>query len=188
MEFLSFISRMRILVLILSAFGLVSCTDKSKPNIELIQDMMEQPAVKAQKEEKFFKNGISELVPPENTVPVGFKPYKFKADPEAAGLKNLNPLQGRLDEETLAVGKKFFETNCAVCHGYSGKGDGPISSKYPTKIPALVSDKVRNWKDGSIYHVITMGQGQMGPYASHVPQKYRWQVVNYIRKIQQETK
>jgi len=28
----------------------------------------------------------------------------------------------------------------------------------------------------------------MGPYASHIPQKYRWQVVNYIRHLQQTDK
>jgi hypothetical protein len=31
-----------------------------------------------------------------------------------------------------------------------------------------------------------MGQGVMGPYASHIPQKYRWQVVNYIRHLQKK--
>jgi len=47
-----------------------------------------------------------------------------------------------------------------------------------------VSDKVRSYSDAHIYHVITMGQGTMGPYASHIPPQYRWQVVNYVRHLQ----
>ncbi|MNT30857.1 hypothetical protein D3C72_1666710 [compost metagenome] len=57
------------------------------------------------------------------------------------------------------------------------------------KPPALLTDKVKAWPDGHLYHVITVGQGVMGPYASHIPQSVRWQVVNYIRFLEkQDTK
>lgn len=176
---------MKSLTLLIALLTLVSCGPKGdSANVELIQDMMEQEAIKPQEFDPFFKGGISALVPPENTQPVGFVPYKYGMNVEQAARENKNPLSGQMSEEVLLAGQKYFETNCAVCHGYKGHGDGPVSTKYPLKIPSLVSDKIKSWSDGNVYHVITMGQGTMGPYASHIPQKYRWQVVNYIRHLQ----
>jgi hypothetical protein len=63
-----------------------------------------------------------------------------------------------------------------------------VAAKYPLKIPALNTDKIKGWTDGEIYHVITQGQGVMGGYKSHIPQAYRWQVVNYIRYLQKNEK
>jgi hypothetical protein len=77
-----------------------------------------------------------------------------------------------------------------VCHGQKGQGnpDSNVVKNMALKPPALMTDKIKGWTDGHIYHVITEGQGVMGPYASHIPQAYRWQVVNYIRFLQKETK
>ncbi|MNT03638.1 hypothetical protein D3C72_1381850 [compost metagenome] len=72
------------------------------------------------------------------------------------------------------------------------KGEGgvaaqsSVSEKMALKPPSVLSDKVRAWPDGHLYHVISVGQGVMGPYASHIPQKYRWQVVNYIRFLEKQ--
>lgn len=174
---------------IIILISLSSCGPKgNEPNVELIQDMMEQPAIKAQRYDPWFKNGISSLVPPEHTAPIGFAPYKYGVDVAAAVRENKNPLTGKMDAATLLTGQKYYNTNCMVCHGQQAKGDGPVSKKYPLPIPSLVSEKVRGWADANIYHVITMGQGTMGPYASHIPEKYRWQVVNYIRYLQNDSK
>jgi mono/diheme cytochrome c family protein len=35
------------------------------------------------------------------------------------------------------VGKKEYENNCAVCHGMSGKGDGPYAGIIDTKVPDM---------------------------------------------------
>jgi hypothetical protein len=167
---------------------LVGCTKVSSvPNIELIQDMMEQPAIKAQKYDDFTEDGISSRVPPEHTQPLGYQPYPFEKDPVGAE-KNKNPLAGNFSEETLLTGQNFFNTNCMVCHGTKALGNGPIKDSYPLPIPSLMSGKVRNMSDGGIFHIITMGQGTMGPYRSHIPQKYRWQVVQYIRHMQNQSK
>jgi mono/diheme cytochrome c family protein len=127
-------------------------------------------------------------VPPEHTVPVGFKPYKYGANFEMANKENKNPLAGDESVGALMVGQKHYETNCMACHGMTGKGDGPVGTKMSVKPPPLISDKIKGWNDGGIYHVITMGQGTMGPYASHIPQASRWQVVNYIRQLQKNSK
>lgn len=169
--------------------ALPSCKDSSKPNVELIQDMMESPTIKPQEYDEESPNHSGMRVPPEGTQPVGFVPYRYAKD-FAASANNVNPLAGDFSEDSLKVGLKFYETNCTVCHGDKGQGGEkmPVGEKMALKPPALTSEKITKWTDGQIYHVITMGQGVMGPYASHIPQKYRWQVVNYVRHLQKESK
>lgn len=179
---------MRLIVLMLAVLSLVACSSKEQPNVEIIQDFMESPAVKAQEYDDFFADRAGGArVPPEHTVPVGFKPYKAGFNPEAAKADK-NPFEGQMTDEVLLTGQKYFETNCMVCHGQSGDGMGSIVDKMPNKPPSLLTDKIRGWKDGQIYQVITMGQGTMGAYASHIPQQNRWQVVNYIRHLQKNNK
>lgn len=176
-----------------SAFVLVSVLflsgchiDKSKPNFDLIQDMMESPAIKPQEYDVTSPNHSGMRVPPEGTQPQGFVPYKYATDLEGAK-GNKNPLAGKFDEETLKVGVKYYTIHCAVCHGAQGEGGekNSIGEKMALKPPVLINDKIKGWTDGQIYHVITVGQGMMGPYAPHIPEQYRWQVVNYIRTLQQ---
>jgi mono/diheme cytochrome c family protein len=158
----------------------------NQPNVEIIQDMMVQPAVKAQRYDESFVHGISEQVPPEHTVPVGFTPYIYGYDADRAEKELKNPLTGQMSPEVLNVGQKYFETNCMACHGMKGLGNGPVSLKMPVAVPSLMSDKIRKWSDTRIFHTITMGQGVMGSYATHIPEKYRWQVVNYVRFMQKQ--
>lgn len=172
---------------------LAGCTDNSQPNVELIQDFMESPALKAQEYDKDGPNQGSMRLPPEGTVPVGFVPYKYGiGDVEQASRELKNPFAGDMSEDVLKVGQKFYNTNCTLCHGNHGLGGEAekisISGAMALKPPSLLSEKVLGWTDGHMYHVITMGQGLMGPYASHIPQEYRWQVVNYVRYLQNAQK
>jgi mono/diheme cytochrome c family protein len=167
-----------------------SCSDTSKPNIEVIQDMMESPALKPQEYDKGGPNDGAMRIPPEGTQPVGFVPYKYGTD-FTASAANKNPMAGDFSEEVLKTGIKYYTIHCSICHGAHGEGgmtNNSIGEKMALKPPALNSDKIIGWTDGQIYHVVTIGQGVMGPYASHIPQKYRWQVVNYVRHLQGKDK
>ena len=170
--------------------NLTACEkDHSVPNIELIQDMMEQPSIKPQEYDESSPNHSGMRVPPEGTQPVGYIPYRYAKDFTQSS-QNKNPLAGDFSESTISVGVKFYQTNCMVCHGAHGEGgeNSSVGAKMALKPPMLTSTKIRNWSDGEIFHVITMGQGLMGPYASHIPLQYRWQVVNYVRQLQKESK
>ena len=180
------------IILSLAAMGLMACSEQHpEPNIELIQDMMESPAIKAQEYDETSPNHSGARVPPENTVPQGFTPYKYGVDVERATKENHNPIAGQDSQEILMTGQKYFETNCMVCHGMHGQGGmtgNSIGEKMALKPPSLLSEKIRDYNDARIYHIISKGQGVMGPYESHIPQAYRWQVVNYIRHLQADSK
>lgn len=162
------------------AFSLVGCDGTHRePNIELIQDMMVSPAVKAQDDDP-----NSMKLPPEGTVPQGWTPYAMKSAEEAAA-KLKNPFEKNM--ENTMKGQKLYMTYCVPCHGSQLDGKGTIAEKWPAAIPSLTSKVVRDFKDGHIYHLITVGRGLMGSYASQVRPEDRWLIINYIRHAQENS-
>lgn len=135
----------------------------------------------AQSPSKYFKNGSSMLKPVEGAVARGFIPYQFKDKPDDAGKFLVNPLIP--DNDNLALGKNKFNIYCSPCHGYLAEGDSRLRGQFPNP-PSLHSEKVRNWSDGRIYHVIVEGQNVMPSYAYQLSREERWAVINYIRVLQ----
>ncbi len=174
-------------------FSVLGC-DNKQPNVELIQDMMDQPSFKAQDYDPNNPTGATMRLPPEGTVPRGFKPHQFKANEgELAGKKLVNPYAKITDVQTMAQiqakGRERYQTFCAVCHGDQGKGDGPVAEKMPVKPRSLLTEQARKYADGQLYHIIAVGIGVMGPYAGQVgTPENRWALVEYIRSLQQLNK
>lgn len=183
---------MKIQNIILTAFvlTLTACFNVGKtknPNIELIQNMQQSPAVKAQGYDPSQKDQRAAMYPPDNTVMIGHPPYKYHNQPDLAGQNLKNPIAD--NAENLKKGEWVFQTYCLVCHGPQGHGDGPVAAKLAlTKPPSLVSDKVKGWSDGRIFHVVTDGQGMMGSYSSQIIESDRWKLIHYIRKLQKDNK
>ena len=79
-------------------------------------------------------------------------------------------------------GKKLAETNCASCHGNSGKGDGPAAAALNPKPADWTSAKVQGESDGEIFWKISNGRGPMPPW-KHLSEKDRWDLVSHIRSL-----
>ena len=58
-----------------------------------------------------------------------------------------------------------------------------MKDQFP-KPPSLHNQKVLNWSDGNIYHVITNGQNVMPSYSEQVSVDDRWAIIHYIRTLQ----
>jgi mono/diheme cytochrome c family protein len=156
----------------------------NQPNVEIIQDMMVQPALKAQDADPFTGH-TGQRLPPEGTAPSNREVYLYKGAPELAEKNLVNPYANP-SPETLALGKKNYDNYCFVCHGPTGHGDGPVGQKFQgIHPPPLISDKVRAYKDGRIFAIITEGTGVMRMYANQMPFfKDRWAVVAYVQALQ----
>ena len=102
---------------------------------------------------------------------------EWKAPAEAKAKKN--PVQG------MGNAKKTVETNCVPCHGASGKGDGVAAAALPTKPADWTSDKIQKESDGELFWKIENGRGPMPPW-KHLPEKDRWEVVNYIHSLKKK--
>ncbi|HEX2534081.1 MAG TPA: cytochrome c, partial [Chitinophagaceae bacterium] len=96
---------------------------------------------------------------------------------DSAGLAAANNLVNPFDSVAagsaqLKEGERLYLVNCGICHGANLQGNGPLfnggDGPYPVAPPNLVRPEAAGWSDGYIYHVITLGKGQMGSYASQL--------------------
>jgi mono/diheme cytochrome c family protein len=95
--------------------------------------------------------------------------------------KIINPLKN--DTKTAAFGKNLFKVMCAVCHGVKGKGDGIGGAGLTTKPTNLTSAEFQSQTDGTIFWKIAEGRAPMASYREVIPEKKRWELINYIRTL-----
>lgn len=143
--------------------------------------MMQQEKVIAQDDFSFYGDNKAMLTPVSGTVSRDNLPYLYKGQPDEAAVAMVNPLLPT--KENLKLGEAKFNTYCSPCHGYFGEGDSRLRGQFPNP-PSLHSDKVRNWSDGRIYHVIMEGQNVMPSYASLMTREERWASILYLRALQ----
>jgi mono/diheme cytochrome c family protein len=69
----------------------------------------------------------------------------------------------KVSKETLAHGKKLYDSTCASCHGLSGQGDGPVSRTLNPK-PRDFGDRtyMAGLSDAEIAGTIKMGGSAKG--------------------------
>jgi mono/diheme cytochrome c family protein len=147
---------------------------------EYMPDMARDPAYKAFAPNPATRNGLTLQLPVAGTIARGYEPFHYGSSEEEAaraGVELRNPY--RATAQTLEEGKGLFETYCAVCHGQSGKGDGPIADKIPHP-PSYLSERVLRFQPGQIFHVITKGAKKMPSYATQLSASERWKVVTYV--------
>jgi mono/diheme cytochrome c family protein len=64
--------------------------------------------------------------------------------------------------QDVDIGKLEYDNSCAVCHGVSGKGDGPLAAslkKPPTDLTKIQKNKVGLFPFDRLYEVIDGRQG-----------------------------
>jgi len=83
-------------------------------------------------------------------------------------------------------GKSIFKANCTICHGLTGGGDGPLSSKIDPA-PAVLSDPMVTGDEHSTaydnFQVISVGVANtlMMAWSEILPEDDLWDVAYYIR-------
>ncbi len=143
------------------------------------------------------KDGSSSQTPVAGTVPVsvGYVPFHYAnslAGYEAAGRELKSPFAE--DAVTIGQGKQLYQSFCSACHGMTGQGNGPVAMDQSVVKPPSYSNgnssrsganHMKDLTDGKIYHSITYGVNNMGPYASQISQQERWKIVMYVHQLQQ---
>jgi mono/diheme cytochrome c family protein len=101
------------------------------------------------------------------------------------------PKQVDLNERFVRRGQARYNIYCAPCHGYDGRGVGPV----PTRLLTVgASWSVRNLVDpaatparmpnGQLFNTISNGFNTMMGYAQQIPHADRWAIVAYVRALQ----
>lgn len=97
----------------------------------------------------------------------------------------------KYDSAEIVQGKRLFDIYCAICHGEKLDGQGPLftSGKFAS-MPAnlLGADYYLNLAPGMIYHTIQYGKNMMGSYYSQLDENQRWEVIAYVKKMQDAKK
>ena len=75
---------------------------------------------------------------------------------------------------------------CAICHGESGKGNGSASVALDPHPANFLSIKVRHESDGAIFWKMSEGRPPMAGYKALLTEQQRWQLVAYIRKLEEK--
>ncbi len=142
------------------------------------KDMVDQPSAKAQE--------TLPPPPPAGSIPVGGKETvpdpvgeqaMFDAKEAAAAIPNPVPAS----PESLARGAVLFEIYCQVCHGATGRGDGPVGEKFEVTPVDLNDAYTQDQAPGQIFFTLTRGRGAMPYYRDALNVQQRWDVVNYVK-------
>lgn len=99
----------------------------------------------------------------------------------ASADKIVNPLKG--DANAADSGKKSYKMLCVVCHGAKGKGDGVGGAGLKPKPTDLTSAEVQAQTDGALFWKLDEGRPPMASYKTAIPEKKRWEIINYIRSL-----
>lgn len=145
-------------------------------------DMVDQPRLTAQRRDVFGGRATGPMEPPAGSVAVGEVPYPYaQNEADRAGAELVNPLPP--SAAVIAHGKFVFDNVCITCHGPRGAGDGVLTALFP-KPPSLMTQKVRDWPDGQLFHRPMRGQNSMPSHARQVDATDIWSVIHYIRQLQ----
>jgi mono/diheme cytochrome c family protein len=97
-----------------------------------------------------------------------------------------NPVSA--DATSVARGAELFMINCAMCHGETGEGDGPIATQLQNKPANLTSETVQSKSDGALFLTITNGvTGRMPALNENFTVRERWDIVNFLRTLMPAT-
>ncbi|MGH7720847.1 MAG: c-type cytochrome [Gemmatimonadaceae bacterium] len=163
---------------------------------EWFSDFKDQPRIEPWEAEFTARDSagrwtVNERVPfrgnPQGSVPisgtavpgflVSYRPHPATLD-SMSGLVNPRPPS----DASLSNGRKYYQINCAVCHGAGAAGNGP-ALRFGIPAPTLLGEVTANRTDGYLFGIIRNGRGLMPNY-NRIAEADRWDVVSYLRVLQ----
>jgi mono/diheme cytochrome c family protein len=108
-----------------------------------------------------------------------------KMPPEYAKKKNTV----KATPQSIAAGKKLYDTKCASCHGKTGKGDGEMIKQMPNvKVPDMTTAEFAKESEQEIFWIMSEGKPGTVMMAFKTDKAFakdndRWHVVNFIKSL-----
>ncbi|HVP50423.1 MAG TPA: c-type cytochrome [Candidatus Bathyarchaeia archaeon] len=101
------------------------------------------------------------------------------SNPEAVA-KMVNPVKPTA--EVIALGKKYYGYDCAMCHGASGNGKGEVDTG--DKLPDFTNpDALKDKSDGELFCALKTGKGHMPVEPARTSQNDLWSLILYVRSL-----
>lgn len=174
------------------AIVLVSCeSTRRDPGRAYMPDMAYSTAYETYAStERLEKKGVHFTGRPvEGTIARGdMMPYGLKNDSlgyvQSAAIKS--PVSA--SDVNMKNAERLYLINCGICHGAKLDGNGPLykggDGPYTAAPKNFMDDAMKIMTEGTMFHSVTYGKGQMGSYASQLNTKQRWEVIAYIKSKQ----
>lgn len=165
---------------------------KTEPRIHIIQDMDNQPKVKAQSRNMLFADRRGMRPPVEGSVARG----TVIGEPAMMQGKTVDDqwIEAIPIEVSMAMierGGQRYDIYCSPCHGLAGYGDGMVAKRADqllegtwTPPTSFHTDLVRQRQAGHLFNTITNGIRNMPAYGPQIPVSDRWAIVAYVRALQ----
>ena len=84
--------------------------------------------------------------------------------------------------ESLALGKKYYGYDCAMCHGPSGDGKGDVDTG-DKLLDFTNASAMKETSDGELFCALKTGKGHMPLENIRQTPNELWNLVNYIRSL-----
>ena len=178
-------------MVIVAGLFTIGCGSKRDPGKIYMPDMAYSRAYEAYSANNLQDKNINYIPSPvDGTIKRGeLFPYTLPNDSNgyklSAGVQNPLP---PLNAEQSAEAGRLYNIYCGICHGAKMDAQGPLGTG--GKIPAIANLTLQQYVDmpeGTMFHSITYGKGNMGSYASQLSRKQRWEVVHYVKGMQKGT-
>jgi mono/diheme cytochrome c family protein len=159
------------------------CTS-SRPPIHINPSMDDQPKVLPQTASTFFYDGQSMRQPVPGTIPVGgLKEDTAFFTGKGADGRFVETVPVPINEALIERGRQRYVIYCQPCHDARGDGKGILFQRGNIPTASLHQEKVRLYRDGYLFDVITNGFGLMAGYKWPIPPSDRWAIIAYVREL-----
>ena len=102
--------------------------------------------------------------------------------PTAEDAARPNPM--KFTTNSVARGKRVYDTQCAMCHGDTGLGDGDVAKDINAKPPDFTNPATLKYRaDGELYAIIGEGSGLMPAQGERMKDYHKWDAINYLRSL-----
>jgi mono/diheme cytochrome c family protein len=165
---------------------------KTEPRIHIIQDMDNQPKVKAQSRNMLFADRRGMRPPVEGAVAretVIGEPAMMEG--KTGDDQWIEAIPIAVSMATLERGRQRYDIYCSPCHGLAGYGDGMVAKRADqlqegtwTPPTSFHTDLVRQRQAGHLFNTISNGIRNMPAYGPQIPVNDRWAIVAYVRALQ----
>ncbi len=163
---------------------LAGCISPNPP-VNVVPDMDFQMKFRAQSTNAFYADSAAMRMPPPGTVAWG----TLEEDDAfyrgiSADSQWVEKIPVMVDADLLARGRDRFNIFCSPCHDRAGTGQGIVAKRGIVPPPTFHQARIRNFRDGEFFNVITNGVRSMPPYRKQTAPADRWAIVSYVRALQ----
>jgi mono/diheme cytochrome c family protein len=105
-------------------------------------------------------------------------PHNYNLTAEDKGRKN--PVA--CTENSVARGKKLFQSQCTMCHGQNADGKGEVVEEMKINPPDFTkAETLKDRTDGELFAILGAGSETMPGQGNRMRDKQKWDLVNFLR-------